>query len=446
MHCEFKSISVIGLGYIGLPTAATLACRGLQVIGVDVNESAVEIINAGRAHVSEPDLDALVKSAVQSGKLHAFTQPQSADAFIVAVPTPVQPDKSPDMSLVETATRSVTKVLKPGNLLILESTSPVGTSAWLANIVRAERPDLIDAEDMLSIDIAYCPERILPGKMVSELIKNDRIVGGITPMAAKRARALYSIFVDGSIHETDAATAELVKLIENGYRDVNIAFANEVANICDRLDIDPWLAIQLANKHPRVDILAPGPGVGGHCIAVDPWFIINQNPAIAKLMRAAREVNDQRPQVMIEKAKAIAKQLGTRKICCLGLSYKPDVDDLRESPAVEIAQRLAADSYEISVVEPNVKALPASLTRFSNVALIGLDEALRSSTIVMVNVAHAEFKQITQDQLRDKAVLDCVGIIRDARSSVFLATDLAETALAFSTARDNPQRIEMGQP
>jgi UDP-N-acetyl-D-mannosaminuronic acid dehydrogenase len=411
MGSEFKTVSVIGLGYIGLPTAATLANCGVNVIGVDVNEGAVRTINEARAHLSEPDLNGLVHAAVRSGHLTAHTQPRPADAFIIAVPTPVQADKSPDMSLVETAARSVAKVLKPGNLLILESTSPVGTTKWLAEIVRAERPDLTDAGGGLTVDLAYCPERILPGKMVQELVANDRIVGGVTPAAAKRARALYGIFVKGSIYETASSVAELVKLIENAYRDVNIAFANEVANICDRMGLDAWEAISLANKHPRVNILSPGPGVGGHCIAVDPWFVIHQHPDLARLMRAAREVNDGRPHLMIEKAKAAAEALRTRKICCLGLAYKPDVDDLRESPAVEIAEKLAADGYEVAVVEPNVETLPNGLSHHANIWLLGQDEAIAASDVVMINVNHTPFRSITPLQLKGKAVIDSVGLL-----------------------------------
>jgi UDP-N-acetyl-D-mannosaminuronic acid dehydrogenase len=352
-----------------------------------------------------------VHSAVRSGRLKAVTQPEPADAFILAVPTPVQADKSPDMTLVENATRSVAKVLKPGNLLILESTSPVGTTNWLTGIVRTERPDLVDETGALTVDLAYCPERILPGKMVYELVANDRIVGGVTPRAARRAKALYSVFVKGAIFETTSSVAELVKLIENAYRDVNIAFANEVANICDRMELDAWEAIGLANKHPRVNILTPGPGVGGHCIAVDPWFIIDQHPDLAHVMRAARTVNDARPLLMIGKAKSAAEAMRTRKICCLGLAYKPDVDDLRESPAVEIAEHLASDGYEVAVVEPNVDALPNGLSHHNNVWLLDQDEAIAASDVIMINVAHTPFKSIAPSQLKGKAVIDCVGIL-----------------------------------
>lgn len=412
MNTEFKTVSVIGLGYIGLPTAATIASRGIAVIGVDVSAEAVEAINAARAHFSEPDLDGLVQSAVTSGKLKAYTEPKPADAFIIAVPTPVQRDKAPDMRHVESATRAVAKVLKEGDLLILESTSPVGTTEWMGEIVREERPDLVDHENggRPRVSLAYCPERILPGRMVYELVENDRVVGGITPESATRAKALYETFVRGTIYETSSATAELVKLIENAYRDVNIAFANEVANICERIALDPREAIGLANKHPRVKILNPGPGVGGHCIAVDPWFLIARHPDLTPLMKAARNVNDDRPASVVEKVEKAAAESGSRKVCCLGLAYKSDVDDLRESPAVEITAHLAREGFEITVAEPNISALPAALAKLDNISFAATEDAIRQSDIVVLLVGHKPFKGVDRKALTGKRIIDCVGL------------------------------------
>jgi UDP-N-acetyl-D-mannosaminuronic acid dehydrogenase len=332
----------------------------------------------------------------------------------------VQQDKSPDMSYVESATRSVARVLKEGDLVILESTSPVGTTEWLVGIIASERPDLVSSSGSvhdLKISIAYCPERILPGRMVSELVKNDRIVGGVTPNCAARAKALYSIFVRGEIFETSSAAAELVKLIENAYRDVNIAFANEVANLCDQMKLNAWDTIALANKHPRVNILNPGPGVGGHCIAVDPWFLIAQHPAVTPLMRAARNVNDGRPHTAIEKVEQAVIDSGSVKICCLGLAYKPDVDDLRESPAMEIVQNLALKGRQIMVVEPNISVLPGELADLPNVILAPVQDAIAESDIVVLLVGHMPFKGIGASSLDGKVVIDCVGLWKGSRAN-----------------------------
>jgi UDP-N-acetyl-D-mannosaminuronic acid dehydrogenase len=424
MNSEFKTVSVIGLGYIGLPTAATIASRGIDVIGVDISSKAVEAINAARAHFSEPDLDGLVQSAVTNGKLKAYTEPQPADAFIIAVPTPVQRDKAPDMRYVESATRAVAKVLKEGDLLILESTSPVGTTEWMGEIVREERPDLVDHKTdgdheaggdhenggRPRVSLAYCPERILPGRMVYELVENDRVVGGITPESATRAKALYETFGRGAIYETSSATAELVKLIENAYRDVNIAFANEVANICERMALNPREAISLANRHPRVNILNPGPGVGGHCIAVDPWFLIARHPDLTPLMKAARNVNDGRPASVVEKVEKAAAESGSRKVCCLGLAYKSDVDDLRESPAVEITEHLARAGFEVTVAEPNIRELPARLAKLDNIELATTGDAIQRSDIVVLLVGHKPFKGVDRKALTGKRTIDCVGL------------------------------------
>lgn len=412
MQPQFETVSVVGLGYIGLPTAATLASRGIRVLGVDVNGSTVNAINEARAHFSEPDLDGLVHSAVTSGRLRAYTTPQPADAFIIAVPTPIRENKSPDMSFVERATRAVAKVLDRHNLVILESTSPVGTTEWMAELIREERPDLTGEHGRLEISMAYCPERILPGRMVFELIENDRIVGGATPQCASRAKALYASFVRGQIFETSSALAEMVKLIENAYRDVNIAFANEVANLCDRMSLDAWEAIGLANRHPRVNILNPGPGVGGHCIAVDPWFLIDRHPDQTPLMTAARGVNDARPHAVIGKIIAAADERGVREICCLGLAYKPDVDDLRESPAVEIVEGLATRGYSVIVCEPHVGALPRSLADNPRVRLAETESAIEDCDVVAVLVGHSAFKDIPRTTILEKAVVDSVGLWR----------------------------------
>lgn len=410
MSDEFNSVCVVGLGYIGLPTAATLAASGVEVKGVDVRTHIVDELNGGRAHFSEPDLDMLVQSAVGSGRLKAFAEPQPADAFIITVPTPVQDDKSPDMSYVRSASEAVAPVLKAHDLIILESTSPLGATRMIEDIVRDKRPDLVDG-DTLQISLAYCPERILPGQMVRELVENDRIVGGRAPEDAARAKALYGRFVRGEIHETNAITAEMVKLIENAYRDINIAFANEVANIGEKHGVDPWQAIDLANHHPRVNILNPGPGVGGHCIAVDPWFLISQNRELSPLMAAARAVNDSRPETVVAKIAQASQDCGSKRVACLGLAYKPDVDDLRESPAVEIAAMLASQGYTVAVVEPHVEALPANLQNAGEVTLASVDEALESSDIVVGLVGHSAFQEIG-DRLAGKAVIDTVGLWR----------------------------------
>jgi len=413
MHV-FETVSVIGLGYIGLPTAATLASSGVQVIGVDVSKRAVDAINQARAHFSEPDLDGLVQSAVHSGKLRAVTAPEPAEAFIIAVPTPVLEDKSADMSCVERAARQLAPVLAEGNLIILESTSPVGTTAWMASIIAGLRPDLFPGGDIATskLHFAYCPERILPGQMVYELVHNDRILGGITPVAAQMAKALYERFVRGQLIVTKAEIAELCKLIENAYRDVNIAFANEVSNICEEAGLDVFEAIAMANHHPRVNILNPGPGVGGHCIAVDPWFLISRYNEITPLMRAARNVNDHRPHRYADKIKIALASDKTRTVACLGLAYKPDVDDLRESPAIEVVELLADADAMLLVVEPNVEQLPANLAGQANVKLVSLKEALEQAGTVALLVGHRQFKDVTGGQLAGKKIVDAIGYYR----------------------------------
>ena len=412
MSEAFETVCVVGLGYIGLPTAATLAASGLIVKGADIAAHIVDELNEGRAHFAEPDLDMLVRGAVSSGRLTAHLEPQPADAFLITVPTPFRDDKSPDMRFVEQAARGVAKVAEAGNLVILESTSPLGATTRVAEIIAEERPDLAE-NGTLDLSIAYCPERILPGQMVRELVENDRIVGGLKPGDAERARKLYGRFVAGEIMLTDAMTAEMVKLIENAYRDVNIAFANEVANVAEARGLDPWEAIALANRHPRVNILNPGPGVGGHCIAVDPWFLITEHRDLTGLMAEARRVNDGRPETVLAKVREAAEQAGTKTIACLGLAFKPNVDDLRGSPARGIAISLAGQGYEVIAVEPNVKKLPPDLADKPNVRLAALDDALAEAGVVVLLVGHREFAAATPPA--DKPVIDAVGLWREAR-------------------------------
>jgi UDP-N-acetyl-D-mannosaminuronic acid dehydrogenase len=408
-----NDLCVLGLGYIGLPTASIFATKGRRVLGVDVSPAVVDTINSGKIHIQEPDLDVLVRAAVQSGNLRAAAAPAPAEVFILAVPTPfdVQPDGSrlPDLSYVEAATRSLAPHVRAGNLVILESTSPVGTTEKVKGWLEAElaRRGLTPPADIL---YAHCPERILPGQMLKELVSNDRIAGGLTPAASLRAKALYETFCTAQIFLTDARTAEMAKLTENAFRDVNIAFANELSLICDRLKIDVWELIRLANRHPRVKILQPGPGVGGHCIAVDPWFIVAAAPAEARLMRTAREVNDHKPHHVVAQVRAAAAQQAQPVIACLGLSFKANVDDLRESPAVEITAALAAAGLPVLAVEPHVRALPSSLE--GKVKLVSLAEAVSAANVIVLLVDHRAFGSLTLAALAGKAPIDTRGQIR----------------------------------
>jgi UDP-N-acetyl-D-mannosaminuronic acid dehydrogenase len=409
----FSRVSVIGLGYIGLPTAAVIASRGVEVLGVDVSEHAVNTINQGKVHIVEPDLDMLVQAAVTTGKLKAALSPEPADAFMIAVPTPFKENKSPDLSYIKSALETIAPVLARGNLIVLESTSPVGTteqiSEWLAEL----RPDLklphTDGEQA-DLFIAHCPERVLPGRVLQELVSNDRIIGGITPRCAERAIELYQLFVRGECLRTTARTAEMAKLTENAFRDVNIAFANELSIICDRLKINVWELIKLANRHPRVNILSPGPGVGGHCIAVDPWFIVDSAPEQAQIIRKAREINDNKPLYVIEKIRQAADQFKKPVIACLGLAFKADIDDLRESPALDIARQLLTENIgEILLVEPNIKKLPAKLANY-NAELTTLNQALEKANILVVLVDHKQFKSLQPADVTTKVVIDTRGI------------------------------------
>jgi UDP-N-acetyl-D-mannosaminuronic acid dehydrogenase len=414
---------IFGLGYVGLPTAAVFADAGVNVIGVDVNIAAVNSINAGQPHIFEPHLEDLLKKVVSAGKLRATVTPEAADVFVIAVPTPFKEDKLPDLSFVKSASEMIAPLLKAGNLVILESTSPVGTtdqiSAWMADL----RPDLVFPHQDASactVHLAHCPERVLPGKVIYEVVNNDRIIGGITPACSEAAVQFYRIAVKGECHVSNARTAELCKLSENTFRDVNIAFANELSLICDRLDIDPWALIALTNRHPRVNILQPGPGVGGHCIAVDPWFIVAGAPEEARLIRTAREVNDAKPHFVVGKVRAAiagfltanpSKSESDVTVACFGLAYKPDIDDLRESPAVEIVLALAERfAGRLIVVEPNIAELPKNMAR--NVELIAALTAIQSADVVVFLVNHSIFSEIDKKMLSRKFIVDLIGYLR----------------------------------
>lgn len=411
---SFNKICVIGLGYVGLPTAAVFASRGIDVLGVDINERAVDMINQGEVHIVEPDLDIMVRGAVAAGKLRASTSSEPADAFIIAVPTPFKEGNKPDLSYVKKSVEALAPVLKSGDLVILESTSPVGTtdsiSAWLA----AARSDLTFphvAGNDADINVCHSPERVLPGQVLIELVRNDRVVGGISEKCAARAAQLYSLAVEGECLLTTARTAELVKLSENAFRDVNIAFANELSLVAESLGVDPWEAVQLANHHPRVNILNPGPGVGGHCIAVDPWFIVDSAPEITPLIQAARQVNDAKPGYIANKIRAAATAKNTSRIACLGLAYKADIDDLRESPSVDIVLDLAADNnLDIGVVEPHCSALPDSLSGRGNVKLIDLEEALETAEVIVLLTDHRAFVDVSVADYPDTTFIDTRGV------------------------------------
>lgn len=412
---------MIGLGYIGLPTATMFASRKKHVIGVDVNQHAVDTINQGKIHIIEPDLDMLVQAAVQQGYLKATTVPEPADAFLIAVPTPFKDGHKPDVSYIEAAAKSIAPVLAKGNLVILESTSPVGTTEKLAEWLAAARSDLSfpqQKQESADIQIAYCPERVLPGKVVQELVSNDRVIGGMTRTATFMAAALYKTFVQGDLVETNARTAEMCKLTENSFRDVNIAFANELSMICDKLQINVWELVALANRHPRVNILQPGAGVGGHCIAVDPWFIVDTSPEQARLIRVAREVNEFKPEWVLEKVKAAisdclsktpGRTLADIKVACLGLAFKPDIDDLRESPSLEITQRIAQLGCQVLAVEPNIETLPQKLSH-TNLSLSSLEDAIRAVDVVCVLVKHKPFVQGVDVIRRHNRAIDAVGL------------------------------------
>jgi UDP-N-acetyl-D-mannosaminuronic acid dehydrogenase len=396
-----RRVCVMGLGYIGLPTASFLATKGYDVLGVDIAPEVVATIGRAEIHIEEPDLDILVKSAVQSGRLKTALEPAPADIFIIAVPTPIGADKRADLRAVEAAVAAVAPHARPGNLVILESTSPVGTTEHL--VAGGLRARGVPVDKIL---IAHCPERVLPGRILVELVQNDRVVGGINEASTAAAAEFYREFVSGEVIETTAATAEMTKLTENTFRDVNIALANELSMICDRFGIDVFELIRLANRHPRVRILQPGPGVGGHCIAIDPWFIVQAAPEEARLIRTAREVNDNKPEWVLARVREKAARFKHPTIACLGLAFKADVDDLRESPALHIVRRLRdADIGELLVCEPN-------LGRCDEFPLVGAREAIKAADIVLLLVDHREFRAIKPAQLQEKVLIDTRGVLR----------------------------------
>jgi len=408
-----NSVAVIGLGYVGLPTAATFARAGLNVLGVDISEHVVNTINDGRIHISERDLDILVHDMVKAGRLTASTKPTPADAFVIAVPTPVNADNTPNMTLVDSACMSIALVLKKGDIVIIESTSTVGTTERAARLLAEARPDLsfpdTSPEDA-DILMAYCPERVLPGATLHELVENARVLGGLDVKSSNRALELYRFFVKGEMVVAHARAAEMSKLTENAFRDVNIAFANELSMICEELNIDVWSVIRSANLHPRVNILQPGAGVGGHCIPVDPWFIIDQAPKTARLMRTARETNHAKTKKVMDTIAALADGPAS-PIALLGLAYKPDIDDLRESPSLEILDGLVDAGFtNILVVEPNIERLPAAYEH-KPVRLVDLDSAIREAEVSAILVNHTAFKQMRDVIATCRHVIDPVGLL-----------------------------------
>lgn len=413
---KFETISVVGLGYIGLPTAAVIASNGIRVVGVDVNQHAVDTINQGMIHIVEPGLEDLVKRAVNDGHLTAHTSPQKADAFLIAVPTPFKGEEhEPDLKFIESASRALAPMLEKGNLVVLESTSPVGATEQMAKWLAEERSDLTFPHTVAEgqtpdIFVAHCPERVLPGQVIRELVENDRIIGGMDEASTAAATQVYKMFVKkGECIATSARTAEMSKLTENAFRDVNIAFANELSLICDQQGINVWELISLANRHPRVNILQPGCGVGGHCIAVDPWFIVNQNPETAKMIRQARLVNDYKPYYVVEQVKKAVAGINNPKIACLGLAFKPDIDDLRESPALDITATLANNpGYEIFAVEPNIESLPFSLKNRNNVILSSVSDSIQQADVVVILVKHKQFIGLQNSDIKSGILMNFV--------------------------------------
>ncbi len=411
------TVAVIGLGYIGLPTAAALATRGVQVIGVDVNPDTVKTIGRGEAPFVEPDLAVAVSGAVAMGRLSAVTEPPEADAFIIAVPTPIGADRSADLSFVRSAVEQLAPRLRGGEVVILESTSPPGTTLMVSRLLAELRPDLRmphTGDGVPDVHVAHCPERVLPGRIMIEIVTNDRVIGGITPQCAEKAASIYRIFAQGQLLLSDAASAEMAKLVENSYRDVNIAFANELSLICEKLKLDVWEIIELANRHPRVNILKPGPGVGGHCIAVDPWFIVSAAPELAHLIRAAREVNDSKPEHVAQQVIDKASRFHAPTVACLGLAFKANVDDLRESPAVEVVGQIARalPETDVLVAEPFVESLPPELNRLPNLRLARTLDAVDAADIVVLLVEHDQFRALNRSVLAGKVIYDTRGVWR----------------------------------
>lgn len=407
---------MLGLGYIGLPTAAVIARSGASVLGIDVDPRVVETVNSGKVHIEEIDLDGLVSGVVARGLLRASTTIEPADVFVIAVPTPFGENHEPDIGYVLEAARSIAGALKAGNTVILESTSPIGTTERVAALLAEQRPDLAvpgHCTGTADLAIAYCPERVLPGRILVELIDNDRVIGGVTPRCARKALHFYRRFVRGACVTTTARAAEMTKLTENAFRDVNIAFANELSVVADTMGVDVWEVIRLANRHPRVNILSPGPGVGGHCIAVDPWFLVHGDPENTRLIRTAREVNDAKIAHTIARAEALAEAMPDAPIACLGLAFKANIDDFRESPALKVALHLAKRFGDrIRIVEPYAAALPAPFAG-TGAQLIDLDAALESCPAFVVLVDHDIFRSVPLDERADKRVHDARGIWPD---------------------------------
>ncbi len=412
-------VSIIGLGYVGLPLAAILADKKMKVSGVDIRNEVVDNVNAGVAPAFEPSLEGMVRNGSQDGYLRASLTPQPAHVFIIAVPTPIDENKKADVSYVFSAIRSIAPVLTSGNLVVIESTSPVGTTEKAAEILAELRPDLtfpLKTPGRSDVMMAYCPERVLPGAAIRELIENSRTVGGLDRRSAEKAREFYARFVTGVLRVTDARAAELSKLAENSFRDVNIAFANELSMLCEQINVDVWEVIDIANLHPRVNILAPGAGVGGHCIPVDPWFIHEMAPEITPLIRTAREVNDRKPMRVVEQIEEAAGGDKSARIALLGLAYKPNVDDLRESPAVEIVRELAHAGFSnLQVVEPHVTSLPRELAGLAGVRLTALEEAVAKADVVAILVPHDAFADMRRIRLEKGALIDPVGYTRARR-------------------------------
>jgi UDP-N-acetyl-D-mannosaminuronic acid dehydrogenase len=410
-------LAILGLGYIGLPTAVAIATRGIEVVGVDINPATVAAVQRGEVPFVEPDLAVGVSGAVAMGRLTATSETPEADAFIIAVPTPFNEDHTADLSYVQRAAEQIAPRLKPGNIVVLESTSPPGTTEKVCGWIGALRPDLRmphDGENGVDIFIAHCPERVLPGRIMIEIITNDRVVGGLTPRCAEKAASIYRLFAQGEILLTDAASAEMAKLVENAYRDVNIAFANEISLISESLHIDVWEVIRLANRHPRVNILSPGPGVGGHCIPVDPWFIVSAAPQLARLIRTAREVNDHRPHHVAGQVVEKALRFRSPTIACLGLTFKANVDDVRESPAIEVVGLIAEalPDVEVLVADPYVTTMPKTLSGYGNLRLEGAYQAVERADIVVLLVEHDPFIAIRHTRLGGKVVYDTRGAWR----------------------------------
>ncbi len=406
------TVCVMGLGYIGLPTATLMASSGLNVIGVDVNAKVVKTLSAGEIHIVEPDLEGLFAKVIHDGSLKVQTKPAKADVFIIAVPTPINDDKTPDLSYVQKATEAIAPHLKKGDLVIIESTSPVGTTAKMSALLKKKRKDLRfpqKPDDAHDVHLAYCPERVLPGRIITELVYNDRTIGGMTTHCAEKARDFYQRFVRGECIATSAPVAELVKLTENASRDVSIAFANELALICDHQDINVREVIALANRHPRVNILTPGPGVGGHCIPVDPWFIIDGAPKQSRLLKMARKVNDERPNEVVKQVMAACKAKKGAKVAVLGLAYKPDVDDLRESPALEIAEILKNKGVPLYIAEPHIDELPKPL-KSKSVKFCDALTAVTEADVILILVKHRSFGYINPESLQGKSLIDTVGL------------------------------------